>query len=90
VTADAEEGPLVPELENRPVPGALRRAGPFLRLLGRLAAYLLLQLGPPDTRVELPASFLRRAARDLALPDTRALAFVSARLKSLLRALQVI
>ena len=76
-------------LQAQPVPGALRRAGPFLRLLGRLAAYLLLQLGEPATRVEQPASFLRRVARDLALPDTRALAFVAARLKSLLRALQV-
>ncbi len=86
---EAEEGALAPELEAQPVPGALRRAGPFLRLLGRLAAYLLLQLGAPETRVEQPASFLRRAARDLALPDTRALAFVAHRLKSLLRALQV-
>ncbi len=86
---EPDEGALDPVLEEQPVPGALRKAAPFLRLLARLADYLLLQLGEPTTKVELPATFLRRVARDLALPDTRALQFVAARLKSLLRVLQV-
>ena len=87
--AEPEDGALVPQLEQLPIPGALRKAGPFLRLLGRLCEYLLLQLAVSTTAVERPGSFLRRLAADLSLPDTAALAFTATRLASLLRALQI-
>lgn len=86
---EPEDGALAPDLEAVPVPGALRKAGPFLRLLGRVSEYLLLQLAVPATAVERAGTFLRRLAADLALPEAGALAFCATRLGSLLRALNI-
>lgn len=89
VALEPEEGLLDSSLAEVPIPGALRRAGPFLHLLQRLADYFVLQLGGQDTRIERCSSFLWRAHTDLQLPDVRALRFVGTRLQNLLKTLRV-
>ena len=76
-----------------PVPGAIRKGVHFVHLMQRLVEYLLLQLSgmtsAQQVRVERPQSFMWRCNADLALPPLHALKFVSSRLASLLRTLQV-
>lgn len=82
-----------PAQELVPVPGAIRKGTHFVHLMTRIVDYLILQLsgvaGNAAVRVERPASFLWRCNEDLALPPVKTLQFVSTRLASLLRTLQM-
>lgn len=75
------------------VPGAIRKGVHFVHLMVRLVDYLILQLsevaGNQAVRVERPVTFLRRCNEAIVLPPVKTLQFVSTRLASLLRTLQM-
>ena len=76
------------DILQQAVPGNLRRADQFVRFLRRLVAHLQKRMSIEVVTQESPQAFLLRLLNDEEI-DPKTLKFVSDRLRSLLRTLEV-